>query len=85
MSRFTIHQKEALLRLSRLYSLAVHVIVNRGGAEEIFIRSSEEGKILDGFADKVCTLVGHDADIHADALMGTGMISKVLAEYQSTR
>lgn len=93
MSRFTIHQKEALLRLSRLYSPAMHVIVNRGGAEEIFIRSSEEGKILDGFADKVCTLVGHDhpdhlghdADINADAQMAVGMISKVLAEYQSTQ
>jgi hypothetical protein len=93
MSRFTVQQKEALLHLSRLYSPAVHEIVNRGGAENISIRSSEEGKILDDFAGEVCPLVGRDhpdplgrdEDIHADAQMVVGMISKVLAEYQSTR
>jgi len=93
MSRFTVQQKEALLHLSRLYSPAVHEIVNRGGDENISIRSSEEWKILDDFAGKVCTLVahdhpdtlGHDADINADAQMAVGMISKVLAEYSSTR
>jgi hypothetical protein len=93
MSRFTVQRKEALLRLSRLYSPAVHEIVHRGGAEDISIRSREEGKFLDDFADKVCALVGHDhpdhlghdADTNADAQMAVGMISKVLAEYPSMR
>lgn len=93
MSKFTVQQKEALLHISRLYNPSVHEIVNRGGAEDISIKSSEEGKILDDFADKVCALVGRDypdylgrdEDINADAQMVVGMISKVLAEYQSTR
>lgn len=93
MSKFTVQQKEALLHLSRLYSPPVHEIVNRGGAEDVSIKSSEEGKILDDFADKVCMLVGRDypdylgrdEDVNADAQMVVGMISKVLAEYQSTR
>lgn len=63
------------------------------GVEDISIRSSEEGKILDEFGGEVCTVLGHDhpnylgrdADINADAQMAVGMISKVLAEYQFTR
>lgn len=90
MSRFTLQQKEAFLHLARLYSPAVYEIVKHGGAEDLSIRSSEEGKILDDFADLVCTLVGRDypdhpgrdADINADAQMVVGMVSKVLAEYQ---
>lgn len=93
MSKFTIQQKAALLHLAGLYNPAAQEIVKRGGPEEVSIDSSEEGKILDDFADKVCVLVsrdypdylGRDEDINADAQMVVHMISKVLAEYRSTR
>jgi len=56
-SRFIVQQKEALLHVARLYSPAVYEIANRDGREDISIRSSEEGKVLDDFADKVYALV----------------------------
>lgn len=90
MSKFTPPQKQALVELARKYAPAVHLIVTRGGEEDVTIESDDEAALLENFADKVTTMVmrdfpdhaGKDEDIHADAELAVNMIADVLADYR---
>jgi hypothetical protein len=88
MSRFTFHEKHTFLNLAYLYSREVYTIISRGGPREISVRSPEEAKILDAFADTVAALPPLDHDGPAargeaahDTETVVHMISAVLDEY----